>query len=78
MKTKRLTDLNLSAYLSASGHKLLGVESTGRQGLFVFADTPELERDTLRFFNREATVDALSFAEALRNLKALAMNQRQI
>jgi hypothetical protein len=76
MKTKRLTDLNLSAYLSVSGHKLLGVEGNGHKGFFVFEDKPELERDTLKFFNREATVDALSFGEAQRNLKALALGHR--
>ena len=76
VKTKRLSDLNLSAFLSVSGHKLLGVEGNGRQGFFVFEDTPELERDTLKFFNRETTVDALSFGEALRNLKALALSHR--
>ncbi len=76
MKTKWLSDLNLSAFLSVSGHKLLGVKRDGRKGLFIFEDTPELERDTLKFFNRETTVDALSFGEALRNLKALALSHR--
>jgi hypothetical protein len=76
MKTKRLSDLNLSAHLSVSGHKLLGVEGNGYKGFFVFEDTPELEKDTLKFFNREAVVDALGFGEALRNLKALALSHR--
>jgi hypothetical protein len=46
------------------------------QGFFAFEDTPELERDTLKFFTREATVDALSFGETLGNLKALALSHR--
>lgn len=76
MTTKKLTDLNLSAFLNVTGHKLLGVEGNGRQGFFIFQDTPELERDTMRFFNREAFVEPLTFGEALRNLKALAMSHR--
>ena len=76
VKTKRLSGLNLNAFLSVSVHNLLGVEGNGRQGFFVFEDTPELERDTLRFLNRKAAVDPLSFGEALRNLKALALSHR--
>ena len=76
MKIKRLSDLNLSAYLSVSGHKLLAVEGDRQRSFFIFEDRPELDRDTLKFFNREAPVDALSFGEALRNLKALALSHR--
>ena len=76
MKTRQLSDLGLSAYLSAVGHKLLGVERNGQRGAFIFQDTPEIERDTLAYFNREGRVCPLSYHEALKNLKMLVMNQR--
>jgi hypothetical protein len=52
------------------------VGGNGHKGFFVFEDTPELEKDTLKFFNQEAAVDPLSFGEALGNLKALPLSHR--
>jgi hypothetical protein len=40
---------------------------------FVFGESKNLDADTLAFYNREAMVDAASFAETIRNLKALVL-----
>jgi hypothetical protein len=72
---KRISDLALSAFLSSIGHEILDVEVDGRKSLFIFEATPQLEEDTLKFFNRLGTADALTYSEVLRNLKALALNR---
>jgi hypothetical protein len=77
MKIKQISDLTLSAYLSTRGHKLQRVEGNGYRSFFVFLDTSELEKDTMAFYNRETSVDALTFGEFIRNLKALAVQQRR-
>jgi len=72
---KRISDLALSAFLSSIGHEILDVEAEGRKTLFIFKATPQLEQDMLKFFNRHGTVDALTYSEVLRNLKALVLNR---
>jgi hypothetical protein len=71
-RQRRVTDLALAAYLAATGHRLAGVGREGRRGVFVFEDGPSIEGAMLDFYNRRASVDALTFAELLRNLKAAA------
>lgn len=72
---KRISDLALSAFLNSIGHEILGIESEGKRAIFVFQNSSKLENDTLRFFNRKGSVDALTFSESFRNLKAIVKNQ---
>ena len=72
---KRISDLALSAFLSSVGHEILDIESNGSKSFFLFENTPTLEQDTLKYFNRQGMVDALTFGEVLRNLKALVLNR---
>ena len=72
---KKIHDLALSAFLSSIGHELKGMESDGGRGVFIFENSPNFEEDTLRFFNRKGMVDALTYAESLRNLKAMIKNR---
>ncbi len=72
---KRISDLALTAFLSSIGHEILDIEGNGGKSFFVFEDTPTLEQDTLKYFNRQGMVDALTFGEVLRNLKALVLNR---
>ena len=74
-KEKTLSDLALAAFLSSKGYEILGIRENGRKSLFVFEDTPELEQDVLKYFNRQGMVDALTYGEVLRNLKALVLNR---
>ncbi len=68
--TRVIADLAMSVYLNLAGHPLQGIQRLDGRGGFVFTQSEALERDILRYVNREATVEPLSFAEGLRNLKA--------
>ncbi len=66
------TDLSLSAFLQVLGHKLVDVHSEGGRGVFVFADSPELRRDLLRWSNNELVpIKARTFINCMRDLKGL-------
>lgn len=77
MKCQQITDLALASYLSTKGHRLKGIEGNRNCSYFVFENGSGLKEDSLAFYNRQAPVDALTFAETLRNLKAAAINQQR-
>ena len=68
---KELSDLSIIAYLQIRGHKYVSHRTEPRKVIFVFRRTEKLETDIMRFMDRTAKVDALSFSEALRGLKNL-------
>ena len=68
---KEISDLSLIAYLQIRGHKYVSHRTEPRKVIFVFRRTEKLETDIVRFLDRSAKVDALSFSEALRGLKRL-------
>jgi hypothetical protein len=74
MNPKALTDLHLAAYLAMRGHRLIGIEANRERTVFVFEPTVALEKDTLTFFNRKASVEPLAYAEQLRHFKAIAVS----
>ncbi len=67
---RRITDLTLAAFLSSRKHEILQIEPNSGRSVFVFRHTPELAQDELRFFNRQGSVEPLSFAETLRYFRA--------
>lgn len=73
MKMKEIHDLALASYLVTIGHKILSFKPERNKVIFVFEDSNNLEADILSFINRRASVDPLSFAEQMRNLKALVL-----
>lgn len=68
---RQISDLSLAAFLSSTGHILIGTENDGPRAVFIFEDSEGLQRDILAFYNRQTKVDALTFAENIRNLKGL-------
>ena len=70
---KEVSDLVLAAFLSISGHKLTATPNTsyGNRTIFVFESSPRIESDILSFYNRQARVEPLGFAEMQRHLKGL-------
>lgn len=72
-----ITDLTLGTYLRKQGHKILKIDRDGHRSIFLFAETPALEKDVLAFYNGEARVEPLSFTELLRSLKAAAMSRER-
>ena len=68
---REISDLSLIAYLQIRGHKWVSHRTEPRKVIFSFRHTEKLETDIMRFLDRTAKVDALSFSEALRGLKNL-------
>ena len=71
IEEKIVIDLALTAYLNCIGHKFLAITQTGKKFEFRFKNSSKLEADILAFYNRQAKVDPLAFAETFRNLKAM-------
>ena len=67
---RKITDLTLAAFLSSQHHEILRIEPFSGRSIFVFRSTPELGQDELRFFNRQGSVEPLTFAETLRYFRA--------
>jgi len=65
------SDLNLAAYLVATGFKLLRqpFNPTGKHfTIFTFAPSPEITQASLNFFNKQAPIDAATYGESVRSL----------
>ena len=76
MNQKEISDLALASYLSAIGHQISSIKpGVGRKFIFVFQGSEVLEMDVLSYFNRKGTVDALTYYETVRNLKAIVLGQ---
>ena len=75
---KEISDLSLIAYLQIRGHKWVSHRTEPRRVIFVFRRTEKLETDIMKFLDRSAKVDALSFSEALRGLKNLCFRVMEI
>lgn len=70
----KTTDLYLAAFLDASGFKVVGLEGD-RKKTFVFEQDAELMKEQImKFTNREATVEARAYVDAIKNFKALTYN----
>lgn len=67
---REIADLTLAAFLSSQKHQIIRIEPRSGRSVFVFRTTPELQRDEMRFFNREGNVEPRTFAETLRYFKA--------
>jgi hypothetical protein len=76
MNLKETYDLPLASFLSITGHKIISVKSiNGKRFAFSFEDSPNLQKKILDFYNHVATVDPCSYAEQMRNLKALVLQR---
>ncbi|OGC59952.1 hypothetical protein A3A70_02920 [candidate division WWE3 bacterium RIFCSPLOWO2_01_FULL_42_11] len=66
------TSLALAAAIQlASKSKLLAVEKiSSKQSSFVFTETPDLPEIVEKFFKKELLLDAFSYFETLRYIKA--------
>ncbi len=66
------TDLSLSAFLQIRGREIIDVRNEGGRGVFVFADSPELRADILKWGNNEAvSIRIRAFVNGLRDLKGI-------
>jgi len=67
---RQIADLTRAAYLSTLKHEILRIEPSNGRSLFVFRATPELKQDEIRFFNKQGSVELMSFVETLRYFRA--------
>jgi hypothetical protein len=64
----------MSAYLIASGCKLLGCEREKSFTLFNFEDTDSLQKLVTAFYTMKATIEPMSYSSVIRSLKSVIHN----
>lgn len=71
MQTYSNSDFYLSAYLLASGFKL--IEHTRKQGLttFVFETNDNIEKAVNEYYSMNATVEPMKYGNSIRSLKSI-------
>ncbi len=67
-------DFYLACYLRCAGYDLIALRTEGRRKVFVFRDRPTRRDDVLAFYGDCATVPALPFSAAIKDMKALLHN----
>ena len=67
----RTSDLYYAAYLRVAGVPLIETEKEGSRVFFVFERVEGIRDLKREYFNRTARVPALSYADEVRNMKAL-------
>ncbi len=65
---KRISDINVAAFLLAKGHPLVDFQA-GPRSEFIFESVPE--REVLSYYGDEDQVSARKLLDALKNLKGL-------
>lgn len=69
----KTSDLYLSAYLKAKGHKVEKIERKIKKCYFVFEDSELLQSNKMRFFN-EGLISVTQYKNALQDLRVLIHN----
>ena len=64
-------DFYMSAFLIASGCKLLGSERERSFTLFNFEDTDSLQKLVTAFYTMKATIEPMSYSSVIRSLKSV-------
>ncbi|MFH1759993.1 MAG: DUF5659 domain-containing protein [bacterium] len=68
------TDIGLAAFLKCSGLEIKKAAQHKGRIIFSFIDDPLRKDLVYKYFNSQGIVDALSFKNVLRNLKAMINN----
>lgn len=79
-KKFKTSDLYFAAYLMTAGCNLTGTSKVQEDGtpprvVFIFEQTPEMRELKLEYFNRKSKIEALSFVDSIRGLKAIVHSQ---
>ena len=70
------SDIGLSAFLRARGHKIIRIDGVQGRAAFVFANSKDLGSDILAWANNEpSNFAARGFFNCLRDLKGLAASR---
>lgn len=79
METFTLSDIDLTAYLLASGFKFAKppyLSARNPRIVFTFKNSEKLEQAIQEFRNRQASVEPIAFAECLRSLRTQMLDLR--
>jgi hypothetical protein len=75
-ETYQTSDIGLSAFLRARGHRIIRIYGTGGKSTFEFTNSKELSGDILAWVNNEpSNMPARGFFNSLRDLKGLATSR---
>ena len=69
----RTSDIYLSAYLKAKGHKIEKIDREGTKCFFNFKKDDILDSNKMRFFN-EGLISVTQYKNALQDLRVLIHN----
>ena len=72
-KETSISDLQLAAYLLASGYPLTRAEGTGHRLVFIFANVPK--QTIFRYYAGEDSISARTLFGAYRDLKGLTLQR---
>lgn len=75
MKDYRTQSLYEASYLLALGFKLVASDAQGQKTTLLFADTPELRKAVMDFYNGDGLVRAKHFVESYRSLKDMVFQR---
>jgi len=64
----------LACFLRCAGYELLNLHAEGRRKVFVFQDQLTRRDDVMAFYGEAGSVRTLTFAAAIKDLKALIHN----
>jgi hypothetical protein len=67
-------DFYLACFLRCIGYHLIDLRTEGRRKVFVFEDRQTRRDDVIAFYGDATTVRPLSFAGAIKEMKALLHN----
>jgi hypothetical protein len=74
--TYQTSDIGLSAFLRARGHRIVSVDGSPGRGIFTFQNSKQLNTDVLTWANNEPSeYPARDFFNCLRDLKGLAISR---
>jgi len=64
----------LACFLRCVGYELLDLRAKGPRKVFVFQDRPTRRNDVIAFYGEAGSVRPLTFAAAIKDMKALLHN----
>jgi Domain of unknown function (DUF5659) len=68
------SDFYLACFLRCVGYELIDLRPEGRRRIFVFRDQPNRRNDVISFYAEGSSVRPLTYAAAIKDMKALLHN----
>ncbi|MCT4507843.1 MAG: DUF5659 domain-containing protein [Tepidibacter sp.] len=71
MKLKEITDIDLIVFLVTKGHLINKSKKEGNKSIIYFEDNKELQKNILKFVNRNENINISDYQAAHRRVKTL-------